>query len=164
IHRAAAHPGDDAGVRQRPAFELGENQIPMRADHVLEHADDVGLELLDVRAIEDRASDPDHAGPNLVDSHLGGGAGWPGRDDGQDREQGKKKATDWHGFEIQFTGEVVAGQGEMGIRVDTPCRRLLSSALLMPQSFAPRLFCPAARTASAWWWYWASTEEASALA
>jgi hypothetical protein len=36
---------------------------------------------------------------------------------------------------------------------------------LMPQFFAPRTgYRCAAHTASAWWWYRASTEEASALA
>jgi hypothetical protein len=54
----------------------------------------------------------------------------------------------------------------MAVRVDSNRRGLLLSRLLMPQSFS--LAFDRSRMApvpaSAWWWYWGSTEEASALA
>ena len=46
----------------------------MRADDVLEHADDVRLEFLDVGAVEYRAADAHHAGPDVADAHLRGRA------------------------------------------------------------------------------------------
>ena len=42
----------------------------MRADDVLENADDVRLEFLDVRAVEHGAADAHHAGSDLADAHL----------------------------------------------------------------------------------------------
>ena len=70
VHGAAAHAGDDTGVGQRPAFEAGENQIATRADHVLEHAEDVDLELFDARAFEYRPAHGDHAGTDFIHVHL----------------------------------------------------------------------------------------------
>src|SRR5581483_4225776 len=52
------------------AFEPGQNEVAMRADHVFEHAEDVRLELLDVGAVEHGPADADHSGTNLVDAHL----------------------------------------------------------------------------------------------
>jgi hypothetical protein len=70
------------------------------------------------------------------------------------------------GSNSQDTGEVLAGQGEMADRVDSNHCGLLSSRFKVPQSFS--LAIVASRSvrvsASAWWWYWAPTEEASALA
>ncbi len=57
-------------VRQRPAFEPGEDQVALRADDVFDDAEDVGLELLDLRAVENRPADADHAGPDLGNRHL----------------------------------------------------------------------------------------------
>jgi hypothetical protein len=99
VDRAAAHAGDDAGVRERPAFELGQDQVPVRADYIFEYADDVRLELLDVGAVEDGPADADHAGPDLVDPHLGGGSRRQRRHADQDREQGKREAADGHGYD-----------------------------------------------------------------
>ena len=69
VDRAAAHAGDDAGLGQRSALEPGQNQIAPRAHDVLDDAEDVGLEFLDLRAVEDGAADADHAGPDLGDRH-----------------------------------------------------------------------------------------------
>jgi hypothetical protein len=54
----------------------------------------------------------------------------------------------------------------MADRVDTERCGLLSSRLLMPQSFSLSIVRTrtARVSASAWWWYRGSTEEASALA
>ena len=60
-------------VGQRSAFEPGEDQVALRADDVLDDADDVGFELLDARAFEDRVADADHARPDFRDTHLRGG-------------------------------------------------------------------------------------------
>ena len=57
-----------------PPSSLRENQVAVRADDVLEHADDVGLEFLDVRAVEDRVADADHAGTDVLTSICGGRA------------------------------------------------------------------------------------------
>ena len=65
VDRAAAHAGDDAGVGERTAFEPREDQVAARADDVLEHAEDVDLELLDAGAVEDGPADADHARPDL---------------------------------------------------------------------------------------------------
>src|SRR5262245_30140850 len=43
----------------------------MRADDVLEHAENAGLEFLDARSVEHCAADANHARTNLIDSHLG---------------------------------------------------------------------------------------------
>ena len=43
----------------------------MRADDVLEHAEDVDFEFFDARTFEDRAADADHARAKLIDAHLG---------------------------------------------------------------------------------------------
>jgi hypothetical protein len=61
----------------------------------------------------------------------------------------------WVNF--RYTGEVIAGQGEMGTMLDTPTIGLLSSPLRMSGQFSatPRFF---------WWRYWSPTGEASALA
>ena len=48
VHRAAAHAGDDPGLRQRPAFEPREDQVALRADDVFDDAEDVGLKVLDL--------------------------------------------------------------------------------------------------------------------
>jgi hypothetical protein len=42
----------------------------MRADDVLEHAQDVNFEFFDARPFEHRPADADHAGTDFVDAHL----------------------------------------------------------------------------------------------
>src|SRR5262249_11432729 len=74
-----------------------QNQIAVRADHVLQHAEDVDLEFLHVGAVEHGSPDPHHAGPNLVDPHLTrGGAERREADTGE--EQGDAESSGAHGF------------------------------------------------------------------
>ena len=54
VHRTAAHAGNDAGLGEWSALETREDEIAARSDDVLEHADDVDLELLDLVAFETR--------------------------------------------------------------------------------------------------------------
>ena len=70
VHRAAAHPGYDTGVRERTAFEARQNQVPVRADDVFEDAQNVRFEFFDVRAVKDRPPDADHAGTDVVHPHV----------------------------------------------------------------------------------------------
>ena len=70
VYWTAAHASDDAGVRERPSFEPGQNQIPVGPDDVFEDPQDVCLEFFDMRPVEDRPADPHHAGTDVVDSHL----------------------------------------------------------------------------------------------
>jgi hypothetical protein len=70
IDRAAAHAGNHAGRRERAALESREDQVAVGADDVLEHAEDVGFELFDARAVEDRSPDADHPWSDFVDAHL----------------------------------------------------------------------------------------------
>ncbi len=168
VDRAAAHAGNHAGMGQWTAFELGENQVAVCADDVFEHADDVDLEFLDVRAVEDGPADADHPRPDVCDAHRGGGAGE--KDGGNDREPRERREARYdqpdnsHGFRSHCRGEVLTGQGEMGDRLDTCRRRLILSRFLV---MGCRSFCLGPRSSSplsAWRWYWGSTEEASALA
>jgi len=94
VHRAPAHPGDDAGMGQRPAFELRENEVPVRPDDVLEHADDVDLEFFNARAVEDRPPDADHAWADFIDAHLSAGAGKQRGKTGNCRNQDKDGPAD----------------------------------------------------------------------
>ncbi len=131
VDRAAAHAGDDAGVGERSAFELGENQVAVRPDDVLEDADDVGLEFFDVRAVEYGATDADHAGPDVVHAHLGAApdsAAEQARPSTTTARVNKSRRIGM-GSILVIPGEVLAGQGEMGDRVDTDRRGLLSSRL-----------------------------------
>ncbi len=89
VDGAAAHAGDHAGMRERPAFELGENQISPRPDHVLQDADDVRPEFFDMGAIEHRVSDADHAGPDVVDAHHRCGGRQPSARPGEQRRSGQ---------------------------------------------------------------------------
>ena len=74
VNRAAAHPGGDAGFRQRTALEPRQDQIAVRPLDVAQHADDVRLELLEVGALEHRAADADHSWLDFVERHE-----WRGR-------------------------------------------------------------------------------------
>src|SRR5262249_26331734 len=98
IHGAAAHAGDDTGIREWTTFESGQNQVAPRANHVLEHTEDIDAEFLDVRAVEDRATDSHHARSNLRDRHLIGCAPY-GLDD---RIRSQKKSDKGSG---QYRGE-----------------------------------------------------------
>ena len=62
---AAAHAGDHAGLRERPALEAGQDHALLGPD-VLEHADDLDPELLDRVPSNTVRPTPDHAGPDLV--------------------------------------------------------------------------------------------------
>ncbi len=55
-------PGGHSGLRQRSALEARQDQIAMRALHVVQHAEDVRLEFLEFGSFEDRPADADHAG------------------------------------------------------------------------------------------------------
>jgi hypothetical protein len=70
------------------------------------------------------------------------------------------------GFNFGYRGEVLTGQGEMGICVDTVATLLLSSRLLVA-GHTPLHFIKlsnAAGVALSAWWYWCTPEEAIALA
>ena len=64
IDRAAAHALHDAGVFQRAAREAREDQRFLGAD-VFEHAEDFDIEVGDLVAGKDGASDAVHAGADL---------------------------------------------------------------------------------------------------
>ena len=103
----------------------------MRADDVLEHAEDVGLELLDVRAVEHRPADADHAGPDLVDVHLRRRRPTAG---GQRRAEPRGRASsepaDCHGIQFRLYGRSACWSRRNGRFVLTRIsRRLLSSEL-----------------------------------
>jgi hypothetical protein len=70
----------------------------VRSDDVLEDADDVGLELFDVRAVEYRSADADHARPYVADAHVRGG---PVQERGRAencRTQDEDEPAQCHGF------------------------------------------------------------------
>src|SRR4029453_15538663 len=109
--------------------ELGENQVAMRADDVLEHADDVGFEFFDVSAVENSASDPDHAGPVFGARHLrrlpGQKGGRKHRPPDEWREDSESRPEKSHGINFNYSAEVLTGQGEMGDRIDSGCSVLI---------------------------------------
>jgi hypothetical protein len=142
----------------------------MRADDVLEHADDVCFEFFDVRAVENGASDPDHAGTDLGDRHLRRLAGQKGgrehRHPDEWREDSESRPEKSHGITFNYSAEVLTGQGEMGDRIDSGCGGLILFRLPVTnrQWFSLGLDPAIPASVSAWWWYRGSTEEASALA
>ena len=69
VDGAAAHPGDDAGGRQRAALEPREDQVPAGADDVAKDAQDMDLERLDAIAFEHGPADAFHAGNDFLDGH-----------------------------------------------------------------------------------------------
>jgi hypothetical protein len=71
VHRTAAHALDDAGGRERTAFELGKDQVAAGPEYVPQHADDVGAEVLDGLAGKDGPADAHHAGTDFVDREEG---------------------------------------------------------------------------------------------
>ena len=73
------------------------------ADDVLEHAEDVGLELLDVRAVEDRPADADHAGPDLRDAHLRRRRAQRGQPE-KTEAQRESEASARHGISTHYRG------------------------------------------------------------
>jgi hypothetical protein len=72
-------------------------------------------------------ADADHPRSDILDVHLSGRAGKKARHPCQGHEHGEHEASNVHGCVFQFTGEVLAGQGEMADRVDTDRGGLLSS-------------------------------------
>ena len=96
VHRAAAHARNDPGVGERTALQPGQDEVSLRADDVLEHAQDVRFELLDMGAVEHRVSDAHHPGTNLGNRHLNGGPAQAGR---RQRQHGGtdagKREQDW---------------------------------------------------------------------
>ncbi len=138
----------------------------MRADHVLEHANDVGFEFLDVGAVEDGTADADHARPDLIDAHLGGRARQQRRHPDHQRCKRDCEPTDWHGCNSVIREKCLLVKEKWAIvltAIATVCYRLSD---LMPQSFTRAVVArqTAPVCASAGWWYWGTTEEASALA
>ena len=98
VHRASAHPRDDAGLCEGTSAEAREDQITLRAHDVAQDAEDLDLELLDGRALEHRPADTDHAGPNLVDWHDPARRGQ--REEATaPRNQNEKKAVHSHGLQ-----------------------------------------------------------------
>ena len=89
VDRTAAHPGDDAGGRQRSAFEPRQNQIPVRADDVFDDAKNLHREFVDAGAFEHCAADAHHAGANLGHAHLRRGRA--------DDREGKRRDTQQEG-------------------------------------------------------------------
>jgi hypothetical protein len=53
-------------VGQRPAFELGENQVAPRANDIAQNADDVDLEVIQPVPLEDGPTRGHHARAQLV--------------------------------------------------------------------------------------------------
>ena len=65
IDRAAAHSLHDAGLLQRPARESRKDEGFLGAD-IIQDAEDFDLEFVDAVAGEYGASDPVHAGPDVL--------------------------------------------------------------------------------------------------
>ena len=172
VDRAAAHPGDDAGLGQRAAFELGQDEVALRRHHALERADDPDGELLDGVAAEDGAPDADHAGTDLGHRHHGRScADRPAEDQrhqtGRDHGDGGHRAAR-HGL------PVIRGSGG-GIKA-RPAAPLTDPQRVWYRSRSPRCgrcrparfrarasLAPARRVpvcGARWYWYWSFTEEA----
>jgi len=66
--RAAAHARDDAGLSQGPAFQPGQDHALLRADGVVEHAQDPNVELVDPGPFEDRSTGALHSGADVIDA------------------------------------------------------------------------------------------------
>ena len=156
-------------VRERAAFEPGENQVALRADDVFDDAEDVGLELLDLRAVEDRPADADHAGPDFGDGHLRAyrrcnAEQTEDRDAQDDSARQQSRLSSW--IRSRYRGEVLTGQGEMGIRFDRAQVPLISSSLLwLVECPLTVSTSPTRRTAvlPSAWWYWSSSRRGNRL-
>ena len=87
IDGAAAHAGDDAGIGERTAFELGENQVAARPDDVAQHAKDVHLEILQLIALKHGFADANHSRFELIDRKR---CGRRGEADAKEEQQAQK--------------------------------------------------------------------------
>ena len=92
VDRAAAHAGDDAGLGERSAFELGEDQIAAGSDDVPKHADDVDFEFFDLVALPDGVAGGHHAGLDLVDRVVRRSGRQRHNQQRQARKEGEKKS------------------------------------------------------------------------
>ncbi len=87
VDRTAAHPGDDASVRQWATFQARKDQVSACADHVLDHAENPGAKFLDSRPIEHGPAHSHHSGTDLVHAHVGrGGFEEPGEGKSDDQK------------------------------------------------------------------------------
>ena len=84
VHRTAAHALHHPRGGQGTTFEFCEDQIPPWRHHVLEHADDVRAEFLELGPRIHRSADADHAGPDVGHRHERGLR--TGRSQGQYRQ------------------------------------------------------------------------------
>ena len=109
----------------------------MRADDVLENAEDVGLEFLDVRAVEDRMADADHARTDVFDVHLGGRAGDDGRHTDQGHEHGEHEPPKFHGFDSNLREKCLLVKEKWPIVLTAIAEVCYRLNLLMPTSFSP---------------------------
>ena len=67
IHGAAAHARDDAGVLGLRAFELDEDDRLLRAEKIIEDAEDFKIEFFDLVPREDGVGVALHAGADLAE-------------------------------------------------------------------------------------------------
>ena len=67
IHWAPTHPGNDAGLIQRPAGKPRQNDVVLGRDGVLQHPQKLNLELLDPVALKDGLPDTFEARLNLTE-------------------------------------------------------------------------------------------------
>jgi hypothetical protein len=103
VHGAAAHAGGHAGLRQRATFEPGEDQIALRTLDVVENAENVCLEFLEVGAFEHGTADTDHARFDFVDRHERRRRRQRSPvEDGQKKRRGG--SSDFHGCQEYGTG------------------------------------------------------------
>ena len=174
VDRAAAHPGDDAGLGQRAAFELGQDEVALRRHHALERADDPDGELLDGVAAEDGAPDADHARADFRHRHHRAIARRPARRAASAARHDAATATGGREgvatLSFRYTGFRRGNQGAAGRAVDrsadavwyrlavTDMRPMSSHALSCTASLARAR--PGAGVAARWYWYWSFAEEA----
>ena len=181
VHRTAAHASDDAGVGERSAFEPRQNQVAVRADHILEHAENMGFELFDSSAVEYGSADGHHPGPDVLGAHRARRSLQRGlrRSDDQCRQAGKRhnrdecKSVKAHGFQsiIREKCLLVKEKWAYTLTPSVASGIVLHSVVgrfFMSFSFTPSRPFPMTPQLSAgasyWRWYRGTTEEAHALA
>ncbi len=72
VDRAAAHARGHSGLRERSTLEAREDEVAVRTLDVPQDPENVDLELLKIRPLEDGAPDTDHARLDLADRHQRG--------------------------------------------------------------------------------------------
>src|SRR5262249_21630167 len=124
------------------------NQIAIGSDDVLQHSEDVDLEFLYMRTVEDRLPDAQHPGPDVIDAHLRRGAREPRREQRRPCQQG----TEGHNKpSMRHLAFILTWIALVCYRVPFMVGRAKTL-----QSFIA--------LSATWRWYWPTTEEASALA